>query len=208
VSEEKEATHFRYGILARVSSLWKKPAACIFFEYVTKSGGLGRSHFSCAQNVPVGPTPVCTSSTIMKTPCFSVTARRPRKKAGEAWLSPPSAWMGSTISAATGFVAFCSTMVRSTSSSAFFSAASLCAAWSSSGYRTAGQSTAGHLNAGTSILWMALLRVRLRLPRSRPWKACLKERMERSGEPGASFFMQLDSSSGEKPTPSPRSLAR
>lgn len=60
-------------------------------EKVTKSGGESRFHFSCAQNVPVAPTPVCTSSTMRKMPCSLVSVLNALKNAGDAWLSPPSA---------------------------------------------------------------------------------------------------------------------
>ena len=66
------------------------------------SGGEDRFQWSWAQNFPVAPTPVCTSSTMKRTLVRLVMSRRPWKKAGEAWLSPPSDWMGSTMTAATG----------------------------------------------------------------------------------------------------------
>ena len=66
------------------------------------SACLGRFQCSCAQNLPVAPTPVWTSSTMRSTLLRLVISRKPRKKAGEAWLSPPSDWMGSITTAATG----------------------------------------------------------------------------------------------------------
>lgn len=66
------------------------------------SGGVSRFQWSWAQNFPVAPTPVCTSSTMKRTLCFLVRVRRPWKKAGDAWLSPPSDWMGSTTTAQGG----------------------------------------------------------------------------------------------------------
>ena len=42
---------------------------------------------------------------------------------------------------------------------------------------------------------MALLLVALRAPNSRPWKAEVNDKMERSGDPGAWFFIQEASSS-------------
>ena len=54
------------------------------------SGGVGRFQWEWAQNAPVAPTPVWTSSTMRRVLCLRVRARRDWKKAGEAWLSPPS----------------------------------------------------------------------------------------------------------------------
>jgi len=54
-----------------------------------------------------------------------------------------------------------------------------------------------------SSLWIGLLRVVLKLPNRRPWNADLNERMERSGAPGASFFIADEISSFEKSTFAP-----
>lgn len=59
-----------------------------------------------------------------------------------------------------------------------------------------------------SSLWIALEWVVEREPNIRPWKALPKDKIARSGEPGFSFFMQLDISSGVNSTSSPRSLRR
>ena len=111
-----------------------------------------------------------------------VISRRLLKKVGEAWLSPPSDWMGSTITAATGlwkFLIRSSVSARQRASSWAFSVA-----WSARGYFRWGKEAWGQSNAGMSSLWIGLLRVVERLPKRRPWKADLKERMDMCGEPG------------------------
>lgn len=51
------------------SSLWKNPPVIIFLLNVTTSAGSSRPQCSCAQNFPVQPPPVCTSSTKNAQPC-------------------------------------------------------------------------------------------------------------------------------------------
>lgn len=104
---------------------------------------------------------------------------------GDAWKSPPSDRIGSTINAATGFpLLFHSTIVSSTSfkhRSSSFVFSSTC---SSSGYFNAGKGALGQSKAGISSLWIALLRVAEREPKRRPWNPPLKEITVRSGDPG------------------------
>lgn len=51
------------------SSLWKNPPVIIFLLKVNTSAGSSRPQCSCAQNFPVQPPPVCTSSTRNAQPC-------------------------------------------------------------------------------------------------------------------------------------------
>lgn len=58
------------------SSLWKKPPVIIFLLKVITSAGSSRPQCSCAQNLPVQPPPVWTSSTKKAQPCW------PRQEVG------------------------------------------------------------------------------------------------------------------------------
>mmetsp|Transcript_25415 Transcript_25415/g.57324 ORF Transcript_25415/g.57324 Transcript_25415/m.57324 type:complete len:271 (+) Transcript_25415:645-1457(+) len=163
------------------------------------SGGSSRPHRSCAQNVPVLPPPVWTSSTMNATPRLDATSRSLRKKSWDAWLSPPSAWMGSTMTAATSGLsgdAWLSAIARSARSRHLASSSAFSAACPSRGYVVLGKSTEGQSNAGMSTLCIALLCVADIHPRRRPWNAPLNDRTARSGVPGARFAMQLSISSG------------
>lgn len=133
------------------------------------------------------------------TPCLAATSRSFRKKPCDAWLSPPSAWIGSTMTAATSGLscaAWLSAMASSARARHRASSSAFSAANSSSGYLILGKSTDGQSNAGMSTLCIALLCVADMHPRRRPWKAPLKLRTARSGVPGARFDMQLSMSSG------------
>lgn len=110
------------------------------------------------------------------------------KEGGEAWLSPPSDWTGSTTTAATGLGN--SLIRRSVSSRQRFSSAAFSEANSLRGYLSAGKGAWGQSKAGMSSLWMGLDRVVDRLPKRRPWKPFLKDMMDISGAPGAWLFME------------------
>lgn len=55
------------------SSLWKKPPVIIFLLKVITSAGSSRPQCSWAQNLPVQPPPVWTSSTKKAQPCWPQT---------------------------------------------------------------------------------------------------------------------------------------
>lgn len=154
---------------------------------------------------------------------------RPWNHSLEPWWSPPSAWMGSTMTPVMGQPAFSllammsSVMARHLSSSAVFSLMK-----SSRGYlylvlvklvekatqismsvccniKYLGKLATGQGDRGTSILWMYLEWVQAREAAVRPWKPPWKERTERLGVPGALLIMQDSISSGLKSRP-PRIL--
>mmetsp|Transcript_43670 Transcript_43670/g.72567 ORF Transcript_43670/g.72567 Transcript_43670/m.72567 type:complete len:293 (+) Transcript_43670:131-1009(+) len=56
--------------------------------------------FSCPHNLPVRPTPVCTSSKMSSAPCSSQSSRALRKKSALPGRMPPSPCNGSSIMAA------------------------------------------------------------------------------------------------------------
>lgn len=66
------------------SSLWKNPPVIIFLLNVTTSAGSSRPQCSCAQNFPVQPPPVCTSSTRKAQPCC-----RDRREEQGVWALLP-----------------------------------------------------------------------------------------------------------------------
>lgn len=73
------------------SSLWKNPPVIIFLLNVTTSAGSSRPQCSCAQNFPVQPPPVCTSSTRKAQPCC-----RDRRRSRN--VSPPSQTRNTSLS--------------------------------------------------------------------------------------------------------------
>ncbi|KRY73594.1 hypothetical protein T4A_8620 [Trichinella pseudospiralis] len=79
----------------------QKPPRYIFLENVTKSGDSGNSQCSWAHILPVPPHPVCTSSTMNAAPACLVSFCKSVKNSLDAKLSPPSACIGSTKTAAT-----------------------------------------------------------------------------------------------------------
>lgn len=89
-----------------MSSEKKYPPSCNFLLKVTISGGDSMSKCSWHQNLPVGPPPVWTSSMISAALFCWQMACSFRKKAGDAWLSPPSDWIGSTITLKAAWIAF------------------------------------------------------------------------------------------------------
>lgn len=57
------------------------------------------------------------------------------------------------------------------------------------GYRPKDVSSARIADTSQLTLWIALLRVALKLPKSRPWKAEVKDRTDSWGVPGDWFHM-------------------
>lgn len=132
------------------------------------------------------------------------------KNSGEASLSPPSDWMGSTTIPATGTPFFwyfsikSSTSARHLASSAWFSLT-----FSSRGYlylyvihfikqcfysiggkAHLGKCAMGQSSEGTSNLWMAFEWVVARVAIVRPWKAPWNDKSDRRGQPGGWLIIQ------------------
>lgn len=122
----------------------------------------------------------------------------PWKKNGVAWLSPPSAWTGSTINAAILWGSYCSVMICSNASKHFCSSSWFSCSNSFNGYFNAGNGALGHGNAGISNLWIALDLVVDKDPNNRPWKPLSNERITMSDDPGPWFSITEVNSLSEK----------
>lgn len=153
-----------------------------------------------------------TSSTMKATPESLVSFLNPRKKSPDPWLSPPSPWIGSMISPATGIPFFSYSLIKLWISARHFRSTSWFSfTFSSRGYLYLGYVAIGQSNAGTSslevvkeghswicsknehaYLWIGLEWVQLRAPKVLPWKPPLNDMMESFGAPG-DWFHRLDS---------------
>lgn len=82
--------------LGRNSSLWKKPPVIIFLLKVITSAGSSKPQCSWAQNLPVQPPPVWTSSTKKAQPCWRRRGEAEMKAARTSPASgPPTLDLGS-----------------------------------------------------------------------------------------------------------------
>lgn len=82
--------------LGRNSSLWKKPPVIIFLLKVITSAGSSKPQCSWAQNLPVQPPPVWTSSTKKAQPCWRRRGEAEMKTARTSpTLDPPTLDLGS-----------------------------------------------------------------------------------------------------------------